>query len=108
MNKTRLSRIIPAVGFAVSIGLFAVGTAVVPTTADAADANACTTKKFEFKSVEDACKAGGRKAAKKLMKTAVKSARKKGKKMTCLACHKDLKKFERKDNAVKDLKPYLK
>ena len=69
----------------------------------------CTTKKFAFKAVEKACKSGGRKAAKDLMKAAVKKAKADGKDMKCKTCHEDTKTFELKDakEAVENLKPYI-
>ncbi len=67
----------------------------------------CTTTKFSQPSVEKACKEGGRKAAQKLMKDLVKKAKAAGKDVKCLDCHKDVKNFELKPNAVTDLEPLI-
>lgn len=71
------------------------------------DSGACTAKKFNYPAVEKACKAGGRKEVKKLMKEAIKKAKADGKKWKCKSCHNDLKKYDLTDDAVKDLKPYI-
>jgi hypothetical protein len=80
--------------------------ALSPALAHAGD-EACTTEKFHYKQVEDACKGGGRKAAKDLMKAAVKKAKAAGKDMKCTSCHESTKTFDLKDNAVEDLKPWI-
>lgn len=69
--------------------------------------DACTTKKFHYPAVEKACKDGGRKAAKEVMKGAVKKAKAAGKDVKCTSCHEDTKEFKLKSNAVDDLKPYI-
>lgn len=89
-----------ALGAAGALGAF------TPSVAHAGD-DACTTKKFHFKKVEEACKEGGRKAAKKLMKSVVKKARGEGTKLKCKSCHESTKTFELKDNAVEDLKKWI-
>ena len=94
-------------GIAIAGLLFAFGTAIVPSYADAAPSK-CSSKKFEFKQVKAACKEGGRKAAKKIMKQVVKDSRKAGDDKTCLDCHKDLKTFANTKNAVEDLRKFLK
>ena len=76
--------------------------------APAADPNACTTQKFQVPAVKKACAEGGRKAAKALMKQAVKKAKAAGQKVNCKSCHTSLKTFELKPNAVADLKKWLK
>jgi hypothetical protein len=76
-----------------------------PTAAKAGDD--CTTKKFTYPAVEKACKSGGQKAAKSLMKAAVKKAKADGKEYKCKSCHEDTDSFKLKDNAVDDLKPYI-
>jgi hypothetical protein len=88
-----------AISLAAAIGAFA------PKVAQADDA--CTTKKFHYKEVSAACKSGGRKAAKELMKGAVKKAKAAGKDVKCTSCHEDTKDFVLKSNAVDDLKPLL-
>jgi hypothetical protein len=71
------------------------------------DSGACTTKKFNFPSVEKACKDGGRKAAKKLMKDATKKAKAAGKDWKCKHCHENLKDYKLTADAVKELKPFI-
>lgn len=80
--------------------------AIQPSVAHAGD-EACSAKKFQFPAVEKACKEGGRKAAKDLMKAAVKKAKAAGKKYKCTSCHEDQKSFDLKKNAVEDLKPWI-
>lgn len=77
-----------------------------PSIARAGD-EACTTKKFHYPAVKKACSEGGRKAAKELMKGAVKKAKAAGKDVKCTSCHEDTKEFKLKDNAVEDLKPFI-
>ena len=79
---------------------------VAPSVAHAGD-EACTTKKFHYPAVEKACKDGGRKAAKELMKGAVKKAKAAGKDVKCTSCHEDTHDFHLKSNAVGDLKSWL-
>lgn len=79
---------------------------VSPSVARAAD-EACTTKKFHYPAVEKACKDGGRKGAKEVMKGAVKKAKAAGNDVKCTSCHEDTKDFKLKDNAVHDLKPWI-
>ena len=67
----------------------------------------CTTKSFKTKQVEQACKTGGRKAAKALMKKVVKKAKAAGEKVNCKTCHTSLKTFEYKPEAVEALKKWL-
>ncbi len=81
------------------VGVFA------PAVAHAGDD--CTATKFHYPAVQSACKSGGRKAAKDLMKTSVKKMKADGKDVKCTSCHEDAKEFKLKDNAVKDLKPYI-
>ncbi len=94
----------------VLIGLVFVFSGSTNNATAAGDPKPCITKKFAFKDVEAACKAGGQKAAKKLMKSIVKKAKKAGDKNAsdCLNCHVDLKKFERTKKATEWLKPYAK
>ena len=78
--------------------------------AEAKDPKPCIAKKFKFKKVEAACKEGGQKAAKKLMKSIVKKAKAKGDENAnnCLSCHEDLKTYKRTAKAAEWLKPYVK
>lgn len=69
--------------------------------------DACTTKKFHYPAVQQACKDGGRKGAKEVMKAAVKKAKAGGKDVKCTSCHEDTKEFVLKANAVADLKPWI-
>ena len=54
-------------------------------TADAADP--CKRAKFETKMVAEACKKGGQKAAKDVMKKWMKDAKKKNASIGCASCH---------------------
>ena len=71
------------------------------------DVKKCTTKKFATEQVKKACKEGGQKAAKDLMKKVVKKAKKDGKDIGCKDCHKSLKTFDLEDGAVGKLKKLL-
>jgi hypothetical protein len=64
-------------------GFVAFGAGVV-----SADDNACTISKGD-NAVGAACKKGGRKEAKKVMKAMVATAKKAGKKWECDSCHKN-------------------
>lgn len=104
--SSRSSRSLPTlVLLSAVLGAAAFGVAS-PSVARAAD-EACTTKKFNYPAVEKACKDGGRNAAKKVMKAAVKKAKAAGNDVKCTSCHEDTKDFKLKDNAVKDLKPWI-
>lgn len=85
--------------------LFVGGLAVGLANAD--DPKPCLTKSFKTKQVEAACKKGGQKAAKDLMKTAVKKAKAAGESVKCSTCHEDLKSFDLKNGAVDGLKKWL-
>lgn len=76
-------------------------------TAHAEGEDACTASSFRFGQVEAACTQGGRKAAKDLMKKAVKKAKAAGETMNCKSCHTELKTFALTPNAVSDLEPWL-
>jgi hypothetical protein len=89
-----------------ALGAAAMCGVLAPGVARAGD-EACTTKKFNYPAVEKACKDGGRKAVKEVMKGAVKKAKAAGKDVKCTSCHEDTKDFKLKDNAVKDLKPFI-
>jgi hypothetical protein len=75
--------------------------------AQADDAKPCVNTKFKFPKVKEACDSGGQKAAKALMKKAVKKMKADGKDVNCKSCHTELKTYKNKDNANKDLKGYL-
>lgn len=69
--------------------------------------DACQTKNFHYSQVAGACKSGGRKAAKNVMKGAVAKAKAAGTDLKCTSCHEDMKDFHLKSNAVGDLKNWL-
>jgi hypothetical protein len=92
--------LVAAVAFGAGAGVLS------PSVAHAGD-EACTTTKFHYPAVEKACKEGGRKAAKEVMKGAVKKAKAAGTDLKCTSCHEDMKDFKLKDNAVKDMKPWI-
>jgi hypothetical protein len=80
--------------------------AATPAHADEA-VEACTATKFTFDQVGKACKDGGRKAAKAMMKEVVTKAKAAGEDVKCNTCHESLKTFDLKPNAVADLKKWL-
>jgi hypothetical protein len=98
-HKRMLTTLVPM------IALFAGGLAVGVVSAD--EAKPCAAKKFDTKEVEAACKKGGQKAAKAMMKDVVKKAKAAGEKMKCETCHKDLKAYDLTPNALEDLKKWL-
>lgn len=106
MPQSRSSRSVPTLVLAAAVSVGATLGVLTPSTARAGD-EACTTKKFHYAAVEKACKDGGRKAAKEVMKGAVKKAKAAGKDVKCTSCHEDTKDFKLKDNAVDDLKPFI-
>jgi hypothetical protein len=106
MPHSKTSRSVPTLILATTIGAAAALGVFAPSVARAGD-EACTTKKFNYSAVEKACKEGGRKAVKELMKGAVKKAKAAGKDVKCTSCHEDTKDFKLKDNAVDDLKPFI-
>jgi hypothetical protein len=106
MSNTPSSRSLPTTALLSAILAAAAFGVMVPSVAHAGD-EACTTKKFHYPAVEKACKEGGRKAAKEVMKGAVKKAKAAGKDVKCTSCHEDTKDFKLKDNAVNDLKPFI-
>jgi hypothetical protein len=57
--------------------------------------------------VETACKTGGRKAVKPIMKAAVQRAKAAGTDLKCTSCHEDTEDYKTKSNAVKDMKPWI-
>src|ERR1700749_4180246 len=104
MSSPRISRFsTPLLASALVIG--AAAALLTPSIARAGDD--CTATKFHYSAVEKACKDGGRKAAKDLMKASMKKANGSGKDFKCTSCHVDAKAFKLKDNAVDDLKPWI-
>ena len=106
MNNSKSARSVPTLFLVTAIGTAAAFGIFTPSVARAGD-EACTTKKFNYPAVEKACKDGGRKAAKEVMKAALKKAKGAGKDWKCTSCHEDTKEFKLKDNAVDDIKPYI-
>jgi len=106
MSNTPRSRSLPTTALLSALLAAAAFGVLVPSVAHAGD-EACTTKKFHYPAVEKACKDGGRKAAKEVMKGVVKKAKASGKDVKCTSCHEDTKDFKLKDNAVGDLKPFI-
>ena len=100
-----IRRVFPVAGLALAAGLFFAGTMAVPSSVSAGETDCA---KLKHAKVKAACKKGGKKAVKKLMKDVVKKSRKAGDAKTCLDCHKDLKSFARTKNADADLKKFLK
>ncbi len=80
---------------------------VAPSNSGYAGDDPCQTKNFHFSAVSSACKSGGRKAAKNLMRGVVKKAKDAGQSVQCNSCHEDMKAFSLKGNAVGDLKQWL-
>jgi type IV secretory pathway VirB10-like protein len=78
-----------------------------PATEGPAPDDACQTKNFHYTQVASACKSGGRKAVKAIMKGVVKKAKAAGTDLQCTSCHQDMKDFHLKSNAVGDLKNWL-
>lgn len=95
--------------FAIAFTAIALGGMFLGASSAQADGDKpCVAKKFEFKQVEKACKDGGQTAAKALMKKVVKEQKAAGDDISCKSCHTSVKTFDLKDNAVQDLKKYLK
>jgi hypothetical protein len=101
-----MQRLVPVslFAFVAAAGLY-LGAA---STAQADDADKCTSKDFKTPQVKKACADGGRKGAKTMMKGLVKKAKAGGAEINCKTCHTSLKTFENTDNAVADLKKLLK
>ena len=95
---------------ALLVGVYIVSSSNTHSAFAADDPKPCLSKSFTYKKVEEACKAGGQKAAKKLMKSFVKKAKAAGDEnaSNCLNCHEDFKTFKRTAKAVEWLKPYAK
>ncbi len=87
--------------------LLATGFWLAPARADDASPKPCTAQEFHFEQVAEACANGGRKAARELMKAAVKKAKAQGESVGCGSCHKSLKTYELEANAVEELGKWL-
>ena len=72
-----------------------------------ADDDPCTADSFAVAKVEQACRSGGRKAAKTVMKAAVSKAKEAGESINCKSCHSDLKTYALTPTAVADLKKWM-
>jgi hypothetical protein len=82
--------------------------AAAPSTSDAyAGPDPCQGKTFHFGAIASACKKGGRKPVKDVMRGVVKKAKAAGQHMQCTSCHEDTSSFRLKPNAVSDLKQWL-
>jgi hypothetical protein len=90
--------------------LFLGGVASSASAADDAAPKPCVNSSFKIAKVKEACDAGGKKAATKLMKDAVKKAKAAGETegMKCKDCHVDLKAYKLKgDDPVGRIKKWL-
>jgi hypothetical protein len=67
----------------------------------------CKAGSFSVPRVRDACAAGGRAAAKRVMKDAISKATATGQTLKCANCHSNQRDYSLKSNAVKDLKRWL-
>jgi hypothetical protein len=67
----------------------------------------CQAKTFHYSAIGGACKKGGRKAVKDIMRGVVKKAKAAGQDVQCLSCHEDTSTFHLKSNAVSDIKQWL-
>jgi hypothetical protein len=81
--------------------LFAVAFVCALAAPVAAAENDCTIAKDPSTTAGKACKEGGIKEAKKVMKAMTKDAKKKGMKVDCDSCHKDETKWTLTDDAKK-------
>ena len=89
-----------------TVGLVAAVMLAGSAAAVAAPVNDCTQSR-EFEKVKAACKEGGRKAAKRVMKAAVRRARAQGTKLKCKGCHENLNSWALKADAVSMLRPWM-
>jgi hypothetical protein len=71
------------------------------------DVEPCRAKTFKFSQVASACKSGGVKQAKSLMKSWVNKAKADGKDVKCASCHDNTKTYTLKGNANEDLRAML-
>jgi hypothetical protein len=79
-----------------------------PTAAEAYDGpDPCQGKSHPIAAIGGACKKGGRKAVKDIMKGVVKKAKAAGQNTQCMSCHTDTSSFQLLPNAVSDLKKWL-
>lgn len=84
------------------LGVVVIGFAMTPT---AEAGKSCQRTEFKTKLVEDACKKGGQKEAKKAMKKFLKSAKKQDSSLTCKGCHDKLSPdYSLKDDALQRFK----
>jgi hypothetical protein len=93
-------------GFSLAV-LVATGALLAPALADDASPKPCTAQEFHFEQVAEACANGGRKAARELMKAAVKKAKAEGESVSCGSCHVSLKTYELEPGAAEQLERWL-
>lgn len=67
----------------------------------------CQAKSFHYSAIGAACKKGGRKAVKDIMRGVVKKAKAAGQSVQCTSCHEDTSSFRLKSNAVSDIKQWF-
>jgi hypothetical protein len=67
----------------------------------------CQSKTFHYSAVGSACKKGGRKPVKDIMRGVVKKAKAAGQDIQCTSCHVDTSSYLLKPNAVSDMKQWL-
>jgi len=95
--------------FKKALGTLLVGTFAFALAAPAfAGDNDCTIAKDEKTDIGKACKEGGIKRAKTVMKEMTKKAKKKGMKIDCDTCHKDETKWTLIDEAKKKYEEFAK
>ncbi|HVW24711.1 MAG TPA: hypothetical protein VHC69_05045 [Polyangiaceae bacterium] len=82
-------------------------TAATPAAEGPTPDDPCQTKNFHYTQIESACKSGGRRAVKAIMKGVIRKAKAAGTDLQCTSCHEDMKDFHLKSNAVGDLKNWL-
>jgi hypothetical protein len=70
-------------------------------------AEPCQAAHFNFGAVSKACKDGGRKAVRAIMKNAVSKGKAAGTPLSCKSCHTDTTSYHLKPNAIADLKLWL-
>lgn len=67
----------------------------------------CQAKTFHYPAIGSACKKGGRKAVRDIMRGVVKKAKAAGQDVQCTSCHQDTSSFLLKPNAVSDIKQWF-
>jgi hypothetical protein len=72
-----------------------------------AGSDPCKAASFSVSRVREACAAGGRSAAKRVMKDAIGKATASGQALKCSNCHANQRDYSLKSNAIEDLKRWL-